>query len=327
MLPIGHNYDAATIDSTGAFLVGQLEKLDPQYNGPLSAVTWGRDIDVRGDVSIADESASFTNTTFAAAGGINSGGKNWIGNKTSAVNGIKADIAKTAQNLYNWGLELAYTIFELEKAVKLGQPLDSLLIEGLYLKWNMDIDEQVYIGDSVLGVYGMVNNANVGIEAAADKVGGGKAWVNADGSLNATPSEILADINLLLNAQAKESGYAVYAEELRLPPLQYGALTVPVTIGGNVSILEYVAKNCVSASKNGRPLNIQPLKWLPAAGANSTDRCFCYTKSPKYLRFPMVPLNRTPPQFRGIAQAVVYYGKLGVVEVRYPDTIRYMDGI
>ena len=72
-------YDRATIDSAGTFLIGELERLDPTMHEPLYAVTWSRDIDLREDVSIADETSSFNNTTFAAAGGVAPNGKNWIG--------------------------------------------------------------------------------------------------------------------------------------------------------------------------------------------------------------------------------------------------------
>src|SRR5690348_7863893 len=61
-------FDAQTIDSAGSFLIGELERLDQTLHAPLAAVTWGRDIQLREDVSIADEVSSFTNSTFAAAG-------------------------------------------------------------------------------------------------------------------------------------------------------------------------------------------------------------------------------------------------------------------
>ena len=62
-------FDQRTVDSTGVFLVGELERLDQTMHEPLASVTWSRDIDLRSDVSIADETSSFTNSTFAAAGG------------------------------------------------------------------------------------------------------------------------------------------------------------------------------------------------------------------------------------------------------------------
>ena len=34
-------YDRMTIDSTGAFLIGELERLDQTLNDPLVYITWG----------------------------------------------------------------------------------------------------------------------------------------------------------------------------------------------------------------------------------------------------------------------------------------------
>src|SRR5580704_1157212 len=62
-------HDGRTCDSTGAFLVGELERLDQMMHLPLASVTWSRDIDLRQDVTIADEVSSFTTTTFGSPGG------------------------------------------------------------------------------------------------------------------------------------------------------------------------------------------------------------------------------------------------------------------
>src|SRR5580765_6904879 len=51
-------FDQLTVDSTGAFLIGELERLDPTLHEPLATVTWGRDIDLREDVTLADEVSS-----------------------------------------------------------------------------------------------------------------------------------------------------------------------------------------------------------------------------------------------------------------------------
>ena len=64
-------YDEMTIDSTGAFLIGELERMDQALHEPLVSITWSRDIDLREDVTIADEASSFTNSAFAAAGSLN----------------------------------------------------------------------------------------------------------------------------------------------------------------------------------------------------------------------------------------------------------------
>ncbi|MEL7090034.1 MAG: hypothetical protein AAGL98_16590, partial [Planctomycetota bacterium] len=104
-------HDGRTVDSTGAFLVGELERLDMKLHEPLAAVTWSRDIDLREDVTIADEVSSFTLTTFASGGGLGAGnaignGKAWIGKTSSQITGIDVDINKIPHNLDLWGMEL-----------------------------------------------------------------------------------------------------------------------------------------------------------------------------------------------------------------------------
>lgn len=71
--------DRATIDSTGAFVVGELERMDQTLNMPLVSVKWARDMPLRSDISIADEVSSFTNTDFSSVGGPNPMGKTgWV---------------------------------------------------------------------------------------------------------------------------------------------------------------------------------------------------------------------------------------------------------
>jgi len=311
-------FDSRTIDSTGAFLIGELERLDKTLHGPLASVTWSRDIDLREDVSIADETSSFTNSSFAAAGGASPNGKSWIGKDASAIAGIALDIGKTASPLTLWGMQIGWTIPELESAQKLGRPVDQQKFTGMQLKHNMDVDEQVYIGDTVLGVTGLVNAATVtNVSNAATGT-----WATA------TPDQIVADVNELLTSVWAASAYAVCPSELRLPPAKFGLLVSrKVSDAGNISILEYVKQNTISNSINGRPLNIQPLKWLFQRGVANADRMMAYTKEQDKVRFPLVPLQRTPLEYRDIRQLTTYFGRLGVVEVVYPELIGYRDGI
>lgn len=322
-------YDKMTIDSTGAFLVGELERLDQTLHQPLVAVTWGRDIDLREDVSIADESSSYTNSTFAAAGGINSNGKNWIGKNTNAIPGIALDIGKTVTPLYPWGVEISYSILELLSAQQVGRPVDEQKHAGMQLKWQMDIDEQVYIGDSGLGEYGMLNSPAVTAGFVDDSgTGSSMLWTAK------TPALILADVNALLNSAWAASGYAICPTKLLLPPAQFSYITSQVvSSAGNISILKFLAENCIANSINGKPLDIQPCKWLVGRGERAgspeaaTDRMLVYTQDKIRVRFPLVPLQRTPLEYRSIYHLTTYFGRMGAVEWVYPETAFYADGI
>jgi hypothetical protein len=197
----------------------------------------------------------------------------------------------------------------------------------MQLKYNMDIDEQVYIGDSALGLKGLTNHGSM--TNTANAVTG--SWTGG----TTTPAQILADVNELLNSVWSASGFAVCPTELRLPPLQYGHLvSTLISSAGNISILEFIRQNSLSNAINGRPLNIQPLKWLTGTtrggqgpGASGKDRMLAYTRQSDYVRFPLVPLQRTPLEYRDLRQLTTYFGRLGAVEMVYPETIGARDGI
>jgi len=313
-------FDQQTIDSAGAFLVGELERLDQNLHDPLASVTWSRDISLREDVSIADEFSAFTNSSFAAAPGVAGSGKAWVGKDANAITGIALDIGKTTSPLPLWAMQLGWTLPELESAQKLGRPVDQQKFTGMQLKYQMDIDEQVYIGDSALGLTGLVNGAPVTNIANA---------TNGDWSNPATtPDEIVADVNELLYSAWNASAFAVCPADLLLPPLKFGTLVSrKVSDAGNISVLEYLRQNSLSNSINGRPLNVQPLKWLTGRGVANADRMVAYTNENSRVRFPLVPLQRTPIEYRDLRQLTTYFGRLGAVEFVYPETVAYRDGI
>lgn len=315
-------YDARTVDSAGAFFIGELERLDQTLHEPLVSVTWSRDIDLREDVTIADEASSFANLTFASPGGINPTGKAWLGKTANAITGIQADVAKTINPLNLWGMELAYTIPELESSMKVNRPIDTQKYDGMKLKYNMDIDEQVYVGDAGLGVYGLLNNPNVTTTNAVAGAKGSSNWSQK------TPTEILSDVNAALASAWAATGYAFVPTKLLLPPLQYGYIVQNINSqAGNVSILEYLKKNSLASAQNGRDLDIVPVKWLTGRGVGGTDRMVAYTQDPTRVRFPLTPLLNTAVQYRGIHILTFYYSRLGVVEMTNVELVGYTDGI
>ena len=310
-----YTVDRATIDSTGAFIVGELERMDQTLNMPLVSVKWTRDMPLRSDISIADEVSSFTNTDFSSVGGPNPIGKNWMGKKGTATPGPEVDILPTRNNLTPWATEVSWTVLELASAQKLGRPIDTQKYEAMKLKWNMDTDEQVYIGDSVLGVAGLLNLPDITPLAAA------AAW-----TATTDPDVILQDINLLLTDVWMRSGYAVCPAKIGLAPELFGLLTIKkVSSAGNISVLEYVKINSIAYQENGEPLEIVSIKWASKRGAGGSQRIVAYTQDEKYIRFPMVPLLNTPLEYRSMQQLTVYYGKLGQVEAPYSNTISYLD--
>jgi len=309
-------FDSQKVQDSGAFLVGELERLDSEMHLPLVSVSWHRDIDLREDVTIADEASAFTTTSLAAMGSASTTGKNWISDKSTAINGISINTDKHTQPMNLWGMEAAWSIPELLKGQLLKRPIDSQKNDGIKLKHNMDVDEQVYIGDKDLGIHGLVNNPDI------SPLGYSGEWTEATSAL-----QILGDINDLLNEGYRRSGYTICPDRVGLHPGALGFLTKPVTSAGSESILEYVMRKCLCKVVNGRDLTIVPMKYLKGAGVSKKNRAMAYTKNKQFVRFPMVPLQRTPLEHRGIHQVTTYFGTLGEVEFVYPETVTYADGL
>lgn len=323
-------FDQATIDSAGAFLVGELERLDPMIHEPLVDMTWDRDIDLRTDVTMGDESSSYTTSTFASTGGPSSGGISWAGKESTTLPRINVDIDKKVNPLTLWTETVSYTITELLSAQQLGRPIDTQMLAGLNLKHQMDTDQMVYVGDPTISATGLINAAlviNTGNVAAG--AAGSLPW------LTKTPDEITADFNELLVSVWAATGYKAPPKNVLIAPNPFGYIaTTKVSEAGNVSILDYVKQNNVFTAQKDIELEIYPVKWLdkanvngPGGAAATYDRMVAYTRYAPYVRYPMVPLQSMQPQYRGIWIDVPYYGRLGRVETVYPETIGWRDGI
>ncbi len=325
-------HDKKWVDSTGAFLVGELERLDMTLHEPLAAVSWGRDIDLREDVTIADEVSSFTISTYGSPGGMGTGngignGKAWIGKATDQIQGISVDIAKKTNPLTPYGIELKYTVLELESAARIGRPIDAQKYSAMQLKYQMDVDEQVYIGDTPAGFTGLVNSSLVTPTNLPAGASGQTFWADKN------PDEILADVNYMLTTVWANSAWAVVPSNLLLPPEQFGQIsTQKVSEAGNVSVLKYIEENNLLATTGKGKLKIEALKWLVGAAQGGTigtengkDRAVVYTKDKDRVRFPMTLLQGTPIQYDSIYHKRTYFCRLGVVEVVYPQTIGYFD--
>lgn len=312
---------ARTQDSNLAYYVNQLDNFDQRLHEPLFSVTWGRDIKLRSGLSMALESTSFTRETFAGGGTQTITGKPWISPETTTIPGVSINGERIVTPLRLLGREVSFTSVELERSQLLGQPIDTAKLNALNSLYQLNTDEQVYIGDTFTGDQGLFNSSQV----AFGNVTGG-TWAAAIAAN--TPDVILAQVNEVLNASWAATGYAVTPRELRIPPAQFGAIAMAKVSGNaNMSVLQYIAQNSISTVNNGTPLNILPSKWLTGRGVGSTDRMVAYTNEEDRVRFPMVPVRRETAYYQGIRFIAPYIWAYGQVEFVYPETVLYRDGI
>lgn len=330
-------YDQGTVDSLGAFLVGQLERLDQTIHEPLQDFKWSRDINVRSDVTMGHDFSSFTNMAMASVGGISPNKKAFISKDSSTLPNVALDIGKTASPLFPWGLELNYSIFELESAKLMGQSIDETKHAAIRTKFQQDADIQVYLGDTdIPNAYGLLNSPQVPTSGTVAQAGASSPTGNTTSTLWAdkTPDAILEDVNDLIYAVWMASGFKKCPRKLGLPPKQLAyIISQKVSTAGNVSILQFLRDNCITLQENGTPLEIVSMKWLTGTnnsnplGPAATNRMVVYTQEYDLVRFPMVPMVGLPQQYKGAAYIRPNVAKLGLVEFVYPETVGYRDGI
>lgn len=318
-----------TQDSVLAYYLNQLTNLDKTLYEPLVDVSWGRDIKLRPGITMSNESTSFIRSQFAAAGSLsnpatasNGGNMPWISAETTAIPGVSVNGELITTPLRLLGREVSYTSVELERSQLTGQPIDAQKIDALNILYQMNTDQMVYIGSADVGATGLLNSALVTTGNVATGASGSTLWANK------TPVEILADVNAILQAAWLASGYAVCPSSLRLPPAQFADISGRlISSAGSQSILEYLKTNCIANTVNGRPLDIQPVKWLAGRGVDSANRMMAYTNDLSRVRFPMVPIRRETAYYQGIRFTAPYIWAFGQVEFVYPETVRYADGI
>lgn len=313
--------DSETIESTGAFLQGELERLDPTIYEPIAEFTWGRDIDTRTDVTIADEVTSFLLSNYAGGvSGTGAGTKAWASQKDGTLPRVDISMTKTLKPMTPWAMEVGFDVFELAKAMQVGRPIDTMKFSAMRLKHQRDIDEQVYIGDVETGATGLLND--VGVE---------KSNIGAFDPTTAKPEDFLSMVNTVLERAYQNTEYIMVPNRILLPPEFMKFMSVPMVIGNTplaITVADWVREQSLYKTITGQNLEMYPCRWLSTTKKGSSftsGRIVAYTKRKDIVRFPLVELQNTPVQYQGLRQNTIYYGALGQVEVVRPELMFYGD--
>lgn len=309
----------ADVASTGAFLVGELERFDPRIYEPIADFTWSRDIDLREDVTIADEVSSFITSEYAGGtSGTGHGTKAWAAQKSGTIPKIDVGFNKQMHPIIPWAMDVSYSIIELQKAMKLGRPIDTQKLEAMRMKHQRDIDEQVYVGDVETGATGLLNNPAIG-----------KSNFGEFDPETASADDFLDMINGVLNASYQQTKFTRVPDTILLPPQYMAFLSKAMVVKGTplaVTVGEWVRTKSLTYTITGRQLTMNPCRWLSIGGGTfDKGRVVAYTKSIDVVRFPLVKMQNTPVQFRGLDQSTIYYAALGQVEFVRPEMVYYGD--
>mgnify|MGYP002511290137 CR=1 FL=1 len=310
--------DAAGIASGMAFLTSELEKRDPLIRKPLTSVTYPRDIVVKSGGGWVDyvsaQAVGYGITGGSGSGPLQAGGSNGLPI-------VQANLEKGLYKAHTFAAALRVMWVDMQKANYIGRSLDQLLQEGMRTAYDKHMDQNVYTGMEEYGSTGLVNNPDV----AETSVTGG-TWATK------TKEQILADINGALTSvwEAAEYDEDAMPNHILLPYEQYTyIMNTMVTDLATETILDYVLKNNV-ATKNGKSLYIGAARWCKGAGTGGTDRMVVYVNHERFLQVEeLVPLARvmSQPNATEFCYDTAYAANLSEVELFYPQTMQYFDGI
>ena len=316
--------DAAGIASGGAFLISELEKRDTLLREPLDSFTYPRDIVIEVGGGWADYvsamSVAYGITGGAGASPITAGGANGIPI-------VQASLDKGTFKAHTFAAALRVMFQDMQRANFVGRSLDQMLTDGVRKAYDKHLDQNVYMGISEYNSTGLLNDANVTVtQAAATGTGSARTWASK------TPKQILADINDALTTAwaAAEYDESAMPNHIILPYEQYNyILTTMVTDLAETTIYDFVMKNNV-ASKNGKSLFIGGCRWCDGAGVDSADRMVVYNNDRRFVKMDeLVPLSRimSQPVVTSVCYDTAYMANLTEVQIYYPQTFLYVDGI
>ena len=317
--------DAAGVATGGAFLVSELEKRDPMIRKPLTSFTYPRDIVIEtggGWVDYVSAMAVSYGITGGAVGSpVTAGGANGIPT-------VQASVDKGVYKAHVFAAALRVMFQDMQRANYIGRSLDNLLQDGVRMAYDKHWDANVYVGLEDYGTTGLINNP----DATETTVASNGATSPSTKWADKTAEQILLDINSALTAAwaANEYDESAIPNHILIPYEQYNyILTTKVTDLATETIYDFVMKNNVAA-KNGGDLFIGATRWCKGAGTSSSDRMVVYRNDRRFVKADeLVPLARimSQPNVTSVCYDTAYMANISEVQIFYPTSITYWDGI
>lgn len=203
-----------------------------------------------------------------------------------------------------------YSIQELRAAAGAKRPLSTLKSTAAREFIEDQHDRIAALGDAQSGLFGMANNASVGITTAITGT-----WATATGD------QMHADVNKLLADMFVDTKQLYQATALAMSPADYFSITQkPFSTTTDLTVLERIQRS------NPAIVDIQPWNQLTTAGAGGVKRIIAYVKSPSVLEYDApIRFNQLEAQKRNYEMVINCEARSGGVRMYRPRAVRYMD--
>jgi len=213
--------------------------------------------------------------------------------------------------LHSWGDAYGYSIQDLRAANMAGLPLENEKAMAARNVLAYELDDVIATGYAPLGITGLLNNPFV--DDVSPDTGN---WASA------TAEEMVADLVKMEVTIITESKGIEKPDTLLLASTHYAKLSTTNMANTETPALDYFLKR----SQGVR--NVEVWHKLETADVAGTGpRIVMYKRDPDKLE-ALVPVEFEvfPPQTKNLAFEVSCHMRAGGVVVRYPGSVRYMDG-
>jgi hypothetical protein len=302
-----------------SFLIEQTSHIEPEiYRIQYPEFIWDQLVPI--DTSANEWAKSITYFSMDKVGQAD-----WF-----AGSGVDMRMADINKSKFEQGVEMAaigyqYTLEELGFAMLIpGMNLSAERAEAAAFSYQQFMDKLTYLGDSVKGFTGLINNTSVTRnDAIADGTSSSRLWSAK------TADQMIRDVQQMLSGVFEGSLTVEMADTLLLPYDALSTLSITRIPNTNVTALEYLRANNLYTFTTGNPLMIRGVLGLGTQGSGTTGRAIAYRRDPRVVKLHLPMPHRFLPVWQAGPMTFQVPGifRVGSVEIRRPKAFYYLDGI
>lgn len=308
----------ADVQANLGFVISQTTHIEPMvYQARYPDIDYASLIPVDNAAPEWSKSVTFFSSDHAGAA-------QWISGNAGDIPVVSTDRSKFETPVYMAGIGYDYGLEEVQQARLLGLPLEAENARAARRVSEEFIYTVATAGNTEKGFEGLFDYSTVPAVTLAVGAGASTLW-----SLK-TAAEILADVNDLITGVQVATNTVAMADTLLLPFTRFNSIASIQLPNTTMTILEFLRQNNVYTAQTGQPLTIRGIRGLdnPTGGSPAAARMIAYRRSPEVLKLHIPMMHRfLPVQIVGLQFKVPGIYRLGGLDIRLPNEVRYGDGL
>ena len=241
----------------------------------------------------------------------------FIADRTSDIPVVGTQMSKDTTSVHMMGIGYDYGLEEVNQASMLGINLSGDKATAAREIYERTVDRIAFTGEADKGFNGLLNHPDVTVTSAATG-----NWAAA------TEDQILADVNALLTGVFTATNEVAMANVLLLPSTEFQRIASRRLGDTGDTILQFLQRANAYTAETGQALTIRGIRGLDTAGAGATKRMVAYRNSAQVLKMHIpMPHRFLPVQVQGLTFKVPGIFRLGGLDIRLPQEVRYADGL